>query len=542
MNKEGYAIYRNDKNEIVEEKAQFELVNEGSKVRGPNPNTIALNIYNLDDTMVEKYLDYIITKNDLILGAAWSQGLCRIRPTGGDEAMFHLINTADPMVISHVNNHNTDGPIFESTFQGRRGNRSQKVWVELAKSPAPLATYVPKLESPRYQPHGLSLNIELRDRTSVEVIWDLYNENPESKVGLFNFANFYNPGGGFLNDSEAQEEDICRKTNLYMSLFSIATKNGYKGRNKQKYAYWGQENAENSWDLASVWVTPRVRILKANHVVFDVYSAAAIQFVERPGGLTMHFRNKETSNRDINKRMYGFSGNGDEGPNSNPVREVHKTIIYNIISTMADGGVDIPVLGAFGSGAFMNSPEKMAALFREVIDNHPAASSFKKIVFAIPSVIETSRTGQRLDDLMEGLQRNMKAYHGAFDGMLPFLGPPENVNPHEYPGYKRIPLLRYSPPMEYIVHQIGAIFNKTPVSVRYRDSNAMPARLNNNFVIMVQDMMKDDEFASMIRGYLNQQSPSRMIFAARCSEDALKEFKTKYPVFHFPEVVYYVNN
>ena len=63
-----------------------------------------------------------------------------------------------------------------------------------------------------------NLRIEFRCCTTLQGAQLLVNEIGEEHLGILNFASAKNPGGGFRNGAQAQEESICRISSLYLSL------------------------------------------------------------------------------------------------------------------------------------------------------------------------------------------------------------------------------------------------------------------------------------------------------------------------------------
>ena len=69
---------------------------------------------------------------------------------------------------------------------------------------------------------------------------------------VLNLANPVNPGGGVRRGSKAQEEDLCRKSSLLLSLESLEASVYYK-YNKSLNTYMGSD---------AVMITPQVEIIK----------------------------------------------------------------------------------------------------------------------------------------------------------------------------------------------------------------------------------------------------------------------------------------
>lgn len=177
------------------------------------------------------------------------------------------------------------------------------------------------------------------------------------KTAVLNFANPHNPGGGVYNGAMAQEECLCRSSNLYPC---ISNKNVFY----DYYLY--HKNMEHYFFSDRLIYTKGVTVFKGDSDVpplmpknewfqVDVITCAAPY---------------------IAKRKY---------TNKAALKELFKGRIKNIFEAAIDNDVGVIILGAFGCGAFKNPPQIVARAFHEVIEENNYDNYFKKIVFAIKS-------------------------------------------------------------------------------------------------------------------------------------------------------------
>lgn len=144
------------------------------------------------------------------------------------------------------------------------------------------------------------------------------------KVCILNYASYINPGGGFLQGMQTQEESLCHESNLYLIL--LAFKNSY-------YA-WNRQNINNSLYLNRALYSPNV-VFERNgqQKRVDVLTCAA-------------------PNLDRAKIYYGIT------------EEENTAVVSNrlafISSILADNKVDIFIAGAWGCGVFGQDPKQMA--------------------------------------------------------------------------------------------------------------------------------------------------------------------------------------
>ena len=168
---------------------------------------------------------------------------------------------------------------------------------------------------------------------------------------VMNFANAYNPGGGFLEGCNAQEECLCRESTLYKSIGSARAAAMYN-YNKKLHS-----PAESDYML----ISPHVCVFR------DVKD----NFLPEPfmtSVVTVPALNLRRQARDI------------------PMDEVDGIMKHRIecmLAVAARYGYRELVLGAWGCGAFGHDPYRVAGYFREVLIDKGYMGFFDAIIFGI---------------------------------------------------------------------------------------------------------------------------------------------------------------
>ena len=185
---------------------------------------------------------------------------------------------------------------------------------------------------------------------------------------VLNLANAVSPGGGVRRGAKAQEEDLCRKSSLLLSLESRNARPYYE-YNKSLHTYMGSD---------AVMIHPQVEIIKDEKgdllpetVVVAVMTCAAPML------------------------RYGLEGLS---------QTQYETMVYDRITGMlkvaAYLGYKHLILGAFGCGAFRNNPECVARGFELAIKDFEG--QFEEIVFAIYHQPNELRNFQIFAQVFEG--------------------------------------------------------------------------------------------------------------------------------------------
>lgn len=65
---------------------------------------------------------------------------------------------------------------------------------------------------------NLECEYSIQQATTLEAAQYLRLQHPDERIAILNFASANNPGGGFINGAQAQEESIARASSLYASL------------------------------------------------------------------------------------------------------------------------------------------------------------------------------------------------------------------------------------------------------------------------------------------------------------------------------------
>ncbi len=216
--------------------------------------------------------------------------------------------------------------------------------------------------------HILDTEVQVLNQDCILATRDLVEQgfNP----ALLNMASLYHPGGGVLTGSSAQEEDLCRRSNLAISLYQFSLPGGRYG------------------DLADmVRVKRRAERYPMDNTYGGIYSPDITFFRgTRDEGYVLleePFRAAVISVASLN---YNPKHGHNQLDNGN-IPEADKPILKEKIRTILRIGAlkkhDSLVLGALGCGAFCTPPAQMARLFHQVLDEQEFQVRFKKIVFAI---------------------------------------------------------------------------------------------------------------------------------------------------------------
>lgn len=169
---------------------------------------------------------------------------------------------------------------------------------------------------------------------------------------VLNMANAHYAGGGFLRDSTGQEEELCRRSDLFPRLVEAHTAGGYPMP-----------------ELGCI-VAPTVRVLRkrcistddSNNIMYEILPHAfkvAVITAAAP------------CNPDVSN---------DEALAS--YKAAMRRRVDALLSVAEHLNYSVLVLGAWGCGAFRNPPQQVARIFYEALADR-FASSFQHVVFAV---------------------------------------------------------------------------------------------------------------------------------------------------------------
>lgn len=174
------------------------------------------------------------------------------------------------------------------------------------------------------------------------------------KTAVLNFANPQYPGGGASKGAVAQEECLCRCSNLYLCLSAPNIFEDY---------YFYHKKYTNHLFSDRLIYTKDVVVFKDESEVPALLPRDEWFFVDVITCAAPYIAKINIDNASL--------------------KSLFKSRIKNIFEAAIDNKVEVIILGAFGCGAFKNPPEVVAEAFHEVIDENGYADNFKKIVFAI---------------------------------------------------------------------------------------------------------------------------------------------------------------
>lgn len=197
-------------------------------------------------------------------------------------------------------------------------------------------------------------------------------------VLVLNLTNPVNPGGGVRRGARAQEEDLCRKSTLLVSLEGGSAA-PYYIYNRSLNTYMGSD---------AVMIHPQVEIIKDENgellpetVIVSVMTCAAPMITYGLEGM---------SQDEYESMVYGR--------------------ITGMLKTAAFCGYEYLILGAFGCGAFHNDAAVVSDLFRDAVTDLDMCGKgtdelFRRIEFAV-----LDRSGNQYN--YNEFARNFRDYYG----------------------------------------------------------------------------------------------------------------------------------
>ena len=193
-----------------------------------------------------------------------------------------------------------------------------------------------------------SMSVEVTGETTLEAALRLSNQ----KTLCLNFASAKNPGGGFLSGSQAQEESLARSTALYATQIS------------QPAMY--EHNRKLSTCLYSDFMILSLFV--------PVFRDDKGDLLETP--FMTSFLTSPAVNAGAVRR--------NEPQNVAQIEPVMRERLRKILLLASHFEYSTLVLGAWGCGVFMNEPQFVARLFREMLGVGGAfENSFAHVVYAI---------------------------------------------------------------------------------------------------------------------------------------------------------------
>ncbi|MFD3730903.1 TIGR02452 family protein [Streptomyces sp. NPDC058632] len=236
-------------------------------------------------------------------------------------------------------------------------------------APGPDAGWVP---SSALRPEGP--RIEVTGESSLEAARRLAGDRYGSPGGpaVLNFASARNPGGGYLNGAQAQEEALCRASALYVCLLRAAE------------FYDHHRTHRDPFYTDRVIHSPAVPVFRDDRgrLLDEPFTA---------GFLTSAAPNAGVILRTAPERAAGL-------PRALAVRA------ERVLETAVAHGYRRLVLGAWGCGVFRNEPAQVAAAFRALLEpGGRFAGAFEHVVFGILDRTRTSEVRAAFERTFAGL-------------------------------------------------------------------------------------------------------------------------------------------
>lgn len=191
---------------------------------------------------------------------------------------------------------------------------------------------------------------EVWNVSSLKAILQLAEEENQEKLMCLNFASAKNPGGGFINGAEAQEESLARTSGLHESLL-------------QGWDYYKiHREMESCFYTDTMIYSPKVPVFRKDKG----------ELLLKP--VLCNFITSPAVNAGVVKRQ--------EPERAHEIFEAMDIRTDKMLALALHQGNETLILGAWGCGVFKNDPQEIADLFKKYLHGK-YKNKFKRVVFAI---------------------------------------------------------------------------------------------------------------------------------------------------------------
>lgn len=191
------------------------------------------------------------------------------------------------------------------------------------------------------------------------------------KVCVHNFASATNPGGGVENGASAQEEAICRCSTLFPCISTPKIRSEFHDKHREmlrggRLDFLYNDDCIYTPDVVVLKTdTDHPELMKENEwYKVDVITCAAPNLRNQPSNVM----NPDSGNRAVVIKP-------------NDLMKLHMKRVGRILDIAKANGAEVVILGAFGCGAFQNSPDVVAEAMVRLISEY--RNNFKVIEFAV---------------------------------------------------------------------------------------------------------------------------------------------------------------
>eukprot|EP00301_Raphidiophrys_heterophryoidea_P016093 c2531_g1_i1.p1 GENE.c2531_g1_i1~~c2531_g1_i1.p1 ORF type:complete len:292 (+),score=79.43 c2531_g1_i1:22-876(+) len=198
---------------------------------------------------------------------------------------------------------------------------------------------------------GVESQLECTRETTLAAAHRLLKEGA-GRVVVLNFASAKNPGGGFKNGSQAQEESLARSSGLFTSISSMTEMYLANRRDPHRGLY--------------------------SH--YMIYSPNVPVFRDDSGSLIEAYPIDVITAPAVNKSVYGKAKDFDH----KLMAETMLERMRRILDVALEHNHTHIVLGAYGCGVFAQDATDVSGWFDSLIGvDSPYRFAFQKIVFAV---------------------------------------------------------------------------------------------------------------------------------------------------------------